>query len=398
METAKEIIQIVLYLISALVALYFIVPIILFLTHLLPFKKKYHQVHNRNFDFAAIITAHEDLRCVPPLVDSLLKQRYSEYIIYVVADACEEPPTFNDSRVVVLHPSVPFHSKIRSIKFAVENFRRQHDALVIFDSDNLVHPDYFMKLNGYFQNGFRVVQTHMLSKNTDSTYARLDSIGHIYNTFLERQVKMERGWSSAILGLGIAIDLDLYNEVMYRDNLGGFDKKMQVQLAKKVQQIGFAEDAIVYDEKVEDGATLEKQRTRWINTYFKYFKDSLSLLLHGFRTFNMGRILLGFVMLRPPLFLLTGAALMLAITGIWVNLSLTWMWLILLGLFALNFAIIIITQSRQPGMATALLHLPKVAIRQVRSLLRMKSAARSFLKTEHNKVIYIDELLKNEFK
>ena len=144
----------------------------------------------------------------------------------------------------------------------------------------------------------------MLSKNIDNTYARLDSMGHIYYTFYERQVKMQLGMSSAILGLGIALDFNLYKEINYKNVVGGFDKKLQAQLAIKVKQIAFADDAIVYDEKVEDAAAMEKQRTRWIYSYFDHFKDGWRLLLAGIKTGSAGRLLLGATMLRPPMILL----------------------------------------------------------------------------------------------
>ena len=402
METLSDILLYLFYFINIVLALYFIVPVILYLLHYLSGGKRnaissYSKVTSTDYDFAAVITAHQDIKCIPPLVDSFLKQQYNNFIVYVVADDCDiSGLTFNDPRIVVLKPDQAFHAKTRSIKHAVDNFKRKHDVIVIFDSDNLVHPSYFKKLNNYFQRGFKVVQTHMLSKNLDSTYARLDSIGHIYNTFLERQVKMELGMSSAILGLGIALDLDLYKEIMYRDGLGGFDKKMQIHMAMKVKQIGFAEDAVVYDEKVDDGATMEKQRTRWISTYFKYFRDSWSLFANGFKTFNMGRILLGFVMLRPPLFLTVGAALAFMVIFIFVQPALAIAWAVIILLFTLNFILIIATQSRQKGVLGAVVHIPKVIVRQIRSLLKIKTASKNFLKTEHQKIIYIDELLKND--
>lgn len=402
MQLLQDIFWFCFYCINIVLALYFIIPILLFVLHYLSggsriSLSRYKQTTSRNFDFAAIITAHQDTKCIPPLIDSFLKQQYPNFMVYVVADDCDiSTLNFNDKRVIILKPDHPFHAKIKSIKFAVDSFKRQHDVVVIFDSDNLVHPSYLKNLNGYFQKGFKVVQTHMLSKNIDSTYAKLDSIGHIYNTFLERQVKMELGMSSAILGLGIALDLELYKEIIYTDGLGGFDKKLQVQMAKRVKQIAFAEDAIVYDEKVEDGAALEKQRTRWINTYFKYFKDSWSLFIYGIKTFNMGRVLLGFAMLRPPLFLTVSAAFACMLIALFIKPIIAIAWITILLLFALNFILIIATQSRQKGMIGAVVHIPKIILRQIKSLFKIKSARTSFLKTEHQKIIYIDELMKNE--
>ncbi len=401
MHLFLHILRILFYLLNLLLALYFIMPPIFFLLHYLLPKKSFgkysKQLTEKEFDFAAIITAHKDTRFIAPFVDSFIKQQYSNFIVYVVADDCDISDLhFTDERIVLLKPEKALNAKTQSIKFAVNNFVRPHDVLVIFDSDNLVHPEYLKNLNPYFQHGFRAVQTHMLSKNTDSVYARLDSIGHIYNNFLERQVKMELGLSSAILGLGIAIDSNLYNEIFYKDALGGFDKKLQIQLTQKLKQLGFAKDCIVYDEKVEDGAALEKQRTRWINTYFKYFRQSLSLFTGGLATFNLNQISTGLMMLRPPLFITFFAAFAFAIIGFVLKPVIGIVWCLLILLFAINFVLIIATQSLQKGMVQSLAYIPMIIIRQIKAVFKIKTANKNFLKTEHQNVIYIDELLNKE--
>ncbi len=398
MEQIKNILWILYLTLNVLVAIYFLQPVLFSLLYfILPGKKK-KPVHTAaETDFAAIVTAHRDTRFIPPLADSFCKQQYKHFMLYVVADDCDISALhFEDPRIRILSPPVPFNAKVKSIAYAVEHFERAHDVLIIFDSDNLVHPDYLKNLNRYFQDGFRAVQTHMLSKNTGSTYAKLDSVGHIYNTFTERECKMKLGLSSAILGLGIAIDMALYKEIFYNNTLGGFDKKLQIQLVQKVKQIAFAHDAVVYDEKVEDGSTLEKQRTRWIFTYFKYFRESLLLLLKGLKRMRSGEVMMGLMMLRPPLFILCFAALVLCIAGFFLSPLLGILWCCILSMFALNFILVIALKSRQKGMVQALIHIPKIIIRQVKSLLRIKTANKDFLKTEHKHVMFIDEVLKNE--
>lgn len=394
---------IVLIAIQLLIAFYLLLPFILLLSHFLFTRKKqllgkkYKQVLAKNFDFAAIITAHKDTRFIKPLVDSFLKQSYSNFIVYVVADDCNITELqFQDDRIKVMKPEPAFHAKIKSIKYAVDNFIRKHDVLIVFDSDNLVHPEYLVNLNRYFQCGFRAVQTHMLSKNTDTVYAKLDSIGHIYNTFVERQSRMELGLSSSILGLGIAIDTELYKQVMYKDSLGGFDKKLQADVIQAIPQLAFAQDAIVYDEKVDDGETLEKQRTRWIYTYFKYFTINKKLLVNGIRQLNFNRFFFGLTTLRPPLFITVGSAFLFMITGYFILPIITVIWAVILFLFILSFILIVLTQSRQKGMSKALFFIPVIVWRQIVAFLKIKKAKSDFLKTEHVKVIYIDDILKNE--
>ena len=404
MEVLLLILKYLFYAVTCLVAFYFILPVILFILYFLSggnakrnAVNHYKKLNDLDYDFAAIITAHQDTRFIAPLVDSFCKQNHSKFKVYVVADDCDlNNMVFADERIILLSPPHALHSKIKSIQFAISNFRSEPDALIIFDSDNLVHPNYLKNLNQYFQRGFKVVQTHMLSKNTDNTYAGLDSMGHIYYTFNERLVKMQLGMSSAILGLGIAIDFALYREINYQNTIGGFDKKLQSQLARKVKQIAFAEDAIVYDEKVEDAAILQKQRTRWIYSYFSHFKESWLLTKTGFKNQNAGQILLGASMLRPPMILLILTMVMLVVLSFFISPTLFYGWVVIVSLFVINFILTIATQSRQEGMLQSLRHLPLLVFSQFKSLLKIKKAKQNFLKTEHRRIIYIDDLLKNE--
>ena len=402
MEIFVDILLVIFIAVQVILAIYLLLPAIFFILHYVVPKgkkmleRKYPIVSDKDHDFAAIITAHQDTRFIAPLVDSFTRQNYSNFIVYVVADDCDISSLgFADPRICVLKPENAFHAKIKSIKFAVDHFRRDHDVMVIFDSDNLAHPDYFRNLNEYFRRGFRAVQTHMLSKNNDTVYAKLDSIGHIYNTFVERQAKMELGLSSSILGLGIALDTKLYRQVMYKDGLGGFDKKLQADIVSTIPQLGFAEDAIVYDEKVDDADTLETQRTRWIYTYFKYFRINWKLLVLGLRRLNFNLFFFAFTVLRPPLFITVGAALLFAAIGLLMP-PLALLWTSIVFCFIISFILIVITQSRQRGMFNALLYIPVIVFRQVSALFKMRKAGKSFLKTEHKQVIYIEDLLKNE--
>jgi cellulose synthase/poly-beta-1,6-N-acetylglucosamine synthase-like glycosyltransferase len=387
--------------IQLVIAFYLLQPFFLWCLHYLkkliwPYKSPINKkpLINKDFDFAAIITAHQDIRFIPPLVDSLLKQKYQNFHVYVVADACDITDLhFNDERVSLLKPEKDFHAKIKSIQFAVSHFVRTHDALVIFDSDNLVHPNYLSVLNKYFQQGYRAVQTQMLSKNIATVYSRLDSIGHIYHTFLERQMRMELGLSAHILGLGIAIDIELYKEIMYKDRLGGFDKKLQADIVKRIPRLAYAEEAIVYDEKVDDGKTLEKQRTRWIFTYFHYFKTNWDLFFTGIKRYNVNLIYFGLIVLRPPLFIVVGSALLFGLVNLFIEPVYSLIWVGILFTYVLSFILIVLTQSKQKGMAEALFFVPVFVLRQVKALLKIKQAGKSFLKTEHTKVLYIEDIL-----
>src|SRR5690606_34344891 len=56
-------------------------------------------------DYAVIVTAYEQTDSLPMVVDSILKARHSNYLIYVVADKCDiSSLKFTDERVIILRP------------------------------------------------------------------------------------------------------------------------------------------------------------------------------------------------------------------------------------------------------------------------------------------------------
>lgn len=351
---------------------------------------------NQSFSFAVIVTAHKNLQLVPPLVDSVLKQTYSNFKVYVVADNCADTTMdFDHAQVRMLRPATPLNAKIRSIDYAINHFDAPHDVLIILDADNLLHPGYLATLNRYFNKGFRAVQTNMLAKNMDSTYARLDAAGNYFSNFIDRRMRMELGLSANIWGLGIAIETALYKEVIYEHFFGGFDKKIQADIIKLIPRLAYAEDAIVYDEKIDNGDALETQRTRWINAYFKYFKYGWDVLTTGVKRRDFNLFFFGWNLLRPPLFLQVLLAMAMVVVSYFISPWASLAWLGILVIFPLSFLAIVAVMSEDSQVVKALLYLPFFFLRQIKALLHIGKANKAFLQTENNKVIYIEDIVKS---
>jgi len=381
---------------------YMIIPFLFVLLYLLlklfgvktPFQRK-PILTDKNFDFALIVTAHQELRFVYPLIDSIIKQSYKNFIVYLVADDCAgQEISFEDPRIRVIKPETPLHSKIKSIKYGISKFDCKPDALIILDADNLIHPSFLETMNQYFRKGYRVVQAEFKPKNIDTDFARMDAIGDMFNFFVERDMRMRLGISSAIWGAGVAMDIDLYNAVEYKDFLGGFDKKLQYYLVLNTHRIAYAEEAILFDEKISSGASLENQRTRWISSYFKYFKESFLLFFKGLFSFNFNLMYFGYILLRPPLFIVLGLSGLFMVLNFFISPVLFWSWVGIWVSFFVAFAAIILIKGKDPRFLGTFFKLPLFMWRQVLALLKIKKAKKSFLKTQHSSLVYIDELLK----
>lgn len=360
-----------------------------------PFSKRLPSLTDKKFEFGIIITAHQETRFVLPLVDSILKQEYQNFYVYVMADDCDiNPLTFTDKRIKVIKPEPALHSKIKSIHFGLSQFREGHDAIIILDADNLVHPSFLATMNQYFQKGYQVVQCDFKPKNTDSHFARMDAIGDMFNFFLEREARMWLNLSAAIWGSGVAIDLTLYKEVKYESFLGGFDKKLQSHLVKSVNRIAFAPEAILYDEKISSGKSLQNQRTRWISSYFTYFKESLSIFLTGIKRGSFNLVYFSLINLRPPLFIILFAAFCITFINYFLAPVFFYVWIGILILFSLSFIAIVVIKGKDFRFLKTLFLLPVFTWHQILALLKLKKARKSFLKTQHNQLLYIEDVLK----
>ena len=354
---------------------------------------------NKNYQFGIIVTAHQETVFIPPIVDSLLKQNYPYFNVYIVADDCDISNLhFDDPRINILKPPVAFNTNSKSIKYAVDHFKENDEVLVIFDPDNLVHPKFFEVMNAYYNKGYKAVQGNLQSKNTQGKYAKIDTVGILFNTFIDRDIRSELNLSVSIWGCGISVYTDVYKKISYdgKSEMGGFDKKMQAEIVKSVSRIAYAPGAVLYDEKIIDGGNFEKQRTRWISSYFKFISEALNLFFTGIRRLNFSMMYFGFNLIRPPYFLLVLAAILFIKLNFFIHTGLMIAWLIVLSLFVLSFIIIVVAKAANKSVSKAIIYMPLFFLHQVRSLFKLKMNKKSILKTSHSQVLYIDDILKNE--
>lgn len=352
----------------------------------------------KDFAFGILITAHQQTDFLPPIVDSLLKQTYTRFNVSIVADDCDiSQLNFADPRIHILVPDSPLHDQVASLQFGLRHLTERDEVLVIFDPDNLVHPNFLKTLNAWYNRGYQAVQGNLQSKNKEGVYAQLDSLGVLMGNFLERDVRSMLGLSVNIWGCGVSVKKEVYQQIIFNEKsrTGGFDKHMQAEIARNVSRIGYAREAIVYDEKVDDGYNFERQRIRWIASYFKFLGEAFRLLLIGFRKRDLNLIYFGYNLIRLPWFLLLLFAGAIAATDWLIYPMLTHAWLVILALFVLSIVTIIAMLAEGRSLSKALLFIPLLFYHQLRALFRIRLNRRSLLKTHHSKILYIDDILRN---
>ncbi len=374
-----------------------VVPFILFLVWAVKRKRQPVDDKSGKYDYAIIVTAYEQTGSLHAVVDSLLKLNYSNFVIYVVADKCDiSGLKFEDSRVIVLRPPETLASNTRSHFYAIRNFIRHHDVLTIIDSDNLAEPSYLDELNRYFDAGFSAVQGQRMAKNLDTTFACLDASRDIYYHFYDGEVLFNIGSSATLAGSGMAFKTSLYRECLEHQDItgAGFDKVLQMEIVRRGYRISFNANAIVYDEKTTKSDQLVKQRARWINTWFRYFKFGFSLVAAGVKKFDFNRFLFGIILLRPPLFIFLILSMFFTIISIWVSKLAFVLWLCGFACFIGGFLIAMIHAKPDKRIVRSLVSIPVFVFYQVLSLLRSRNANKLSVATNHFSDKTINEIKK----
>ncbi len=361
----------------------------------------------KKYDFGNIITAYKNADIAKPLIQSLLKQTHENHIIYLVADNCNiDGWDVFDDRLVVLNPQPPMNLKVKSIIHAVENFKRDHEYIAIYDADNLAHPNFLEEINIYANNGFTSIQGQRTAKNLDSMYACTDALGEFYKNYVERYVPYLIGSSAVISGSGMAVESELYKSYLYGKEITAGkelwkkmlqeDKILQNHLLFRNEKISYAWDAIVYDEKVDSGEQVETQRSRWLYSYFQNLPNSSGLVAKGLFTFSWNRLLFGLVTIAPPMFIMIFLAGILFLAGIYFSPLMSGMLFLGGCIFVGNIFLSLYLSKVPKPIWKAVANTPNFIFNQITGLFKMGNPNKNFKASEHKHSVSIDEILNKD--
>ena len=384
----NELLNIAWIIIQILIGFHLVYPIILFFLFSLKWRRTKLQLSStlEQPNYAIIVTAYEQTHLLQDVLNSILKLNYSHYHVYVVADNCDiSNLTFSYAQVTVLRPEEVLASNTKSHFYAIDRFVQEHDVLTIIDSDNLVHPDYLCELNLFFNHGFQAVQGIRVPKSLNTTLACLDAARDIYYNFYDGCLLFELGSSATLAGSGMAFRTELYKECLDNIVIGGagFDKVLQAEIVKRGHIIAHAPKAVVCDEKTSYSKQLINQRSRWINTWFKYFWFGGELLVQGIKRNNRNQILFGVTLLRPPLFIFILLSMLCMLVNIMTTPIYALYWFGAFFLFFLSFIIPLRANRSSMKIYRSLLSIPKFIFLQIISLIYSKRANRRSIATKH---------------
>src|SRR5690606_5463832 len=128
---------------------------------------------------------------------------------------------------------------------------------------------------------------------------------------------------------------------------------------------------------------LVSQRSRWINSWFKYVNYGVELFFLGMYKLSWNQFLFGIVLSRPPLFMFLLTGFVCLAVNLFLSPNVAIIWAILYGFFLVTFLIALRAQGANPEIYRALFSVPKFVALQLWSLLRVRRASQRSIATKH---------------
>ena len=236
--------------------------------------------------FMAVIPAHNENSVIGNLIESLKKQDYPKelYDIYVIADNCTDN-TAEIARNAGAIVYERFDEKNKTKGHALNWFLNKkieeeapYDAFCVFDADNIVDENFIKNMNKKLCQGEDVVQGYRDIKNpTDSWVSAGYAIFYWTMNRFYHLARYNLGLSPLINGTGFMVKFDVVKPNGWDTKTLTEDIEFSLKRIIVGKKLGWATDAIVYDEQPVDFRQSWSQRSRWtvghIQCIQNYTKD-----------------------------------------------------------------------------------------------------------------------------
>jgi len=347
------------------------------------------KVANKQYRYAVLFPAYKEDKVILSSSSTFLKQNYPAalYDVVVISDQMtdETNTQLEQSGATVLKANYKDSSKAKALQLAMNTLdENKYDVVVIMDGDNLVDPDFLEKVNRVFDAGCTAIQGHRMAKNRNTSTAILDAVSEEMNNSIFRKGHVRLGFSSALIGSGMAFDYKWFKENIFRASTAGEDKELEALLLKQRIHIEYLEDANVYDEKIPKDAAFYNQRRRWLAANYGILKQAFPDLPKALFSGNWDYCDKIFQWMMLPRIILLGAIGFFAfvITLYDWTWSIKWWSLLLFLIFTLCLAIPRYLVNKD--FFQALIKIPKLGVLMFMNLFRLRGVNKKFIHTDHN--------------
>ncbi len=259
-------------------------------------KKRPHTSEPTPHKFAIMISARNEEKVLPGLLDSINKQDYPRELVtvFVIADNCDD----NTADVARAAGAVVYErnnkkevGKGYALDFLMDKLNHDYprdafDAFMVFDADNILSPNYITEINKTYSDGYKVMTSYRNSKNFGDNWITAGyALWFLREAKFLNNARMILGTSCAISGTGFMVDRSIL------ENEEGIKAWKYFLLTEDIQFtastivdgeiIGYCGEAELYDEQPITFKQSWNQRLRWAKGYLQVYANYGSKLVAG---------------------------------------------------------------------------------------------------------------------
>lgn len=234
--------------------------------------------------YAVIIPARNESQVIGQLIDSLKRQRYPSNLIdiFVIADNCTDntAQTAREAGATVFERFNTVHvGKGYALDFAFKEIFARHDrgyeAFVVFDADNLAHPDFFREMNRCFDAGSRIITSYRSCKNFGSSWvSSASALWYLRESRFLNAARAALHSSCLVSGTGFMAARDIFEKNSgWKHHLLTEDIEFSIDSVIEGEQVDFCETAVLYDEQPVRFSQFWTQRLRWAKGFYQVFSQ-----------------------------------------------------------------------------------------------------------------------------
>ncbi|MCP5093992.1 MAG: glycosyltransferase family 2 protein [Chloroflexi bacterium] len=221
--------------------------------------------------FLILVPAHNEAVLLPQLLANLAELDYPKHLfaVHVVADNCtDETAVIGRQHGAIVHERR--NPNERGKGYALQWLQQRlwqanepHDAIVIFDADTVVCPNFLRVMDARLASGEKVIQSFYSVRNPERSWGvglRYAALAVLH--FLRPQGRMVLGASAGLKGNGMVFAADILKNHEWSASVTE-DIELHMTLLLAGERVTFAPDAVIWAEMPQKLADARSQNMRW---------------------------------------------------------------------------------------------------------------------------------------
>jgi len=234
------------------------------------------------------VPAHDEESVIGATVTHLRQMDYplDQFDVHVVADYCTDATAqIARSAGAIVHERSegPRGRKGYALAWLLAwllDSPKRYDAIVVFDADSRVAPDFLRLMSRALAAGARVAQgQHVIANPEASVFSTLADADMRLNNRIRNQAKENLGLSARLMGDGMCFHREILETHPYDAYSLAEDREYGVHLVTRGVRVRFVPEAISMGQAAVRWREATGQRLRWYGGAFDLQKRYLGLLL-----------------------------------------------------------------------------------------------------------------------